>query len=130
MKRLSLVLPFPPSVNHYWCSAGRRRYISLKGRNFKKEVVCHCREFRDFFEDSILFAAIEYFPPNNIKRDVDNFAKGVLDALQCARIFKDDNQIKVLYMIMRPADGKNPRTEVCLEEITPERMNDFQITPV
>ena len=125
MKNLNLVLPFPPSVNHYWCSAGRRRYISLKGRIFRKEVFYKYREFKDYFGDESLAMTIEYFPPNKIKRDIDNQNKAPLDAMQHAKIYDDDNQIKVLLTAMRNVDKENPRAEVHIESRPIEELSNM-----
>jgi hypothetical protein len=36
---LTLVLPYPPSVNHYWGRGrGGRMFVSKKGHDFRKEV--------------------------------------------------------------------------------------------
>jgi len=33
-----IVLPFPPSVNHYWRRVGYRTLISREGRTFQRNV--------------------------------------------------------------------------------------------
>jgi crossover junction endodeoxyribonuclease RusA len=126
MRFLRLTLPFPLSVNHYWGAVGNRRFITLKGREFRNEVFAKCIKYRGYFGDSLLLASVEYFPPNKIKRDVDNFSKGVWDSLQHAKVFTDDNQIKVLFTAMRGVDKVNPRAEVYLEESSLEELNHMR----
>jgi crossover junction endodeoxyribonuclease RusA len=36
---ISLTLPWPPSVNHYWGQSGNRRFIGKKGVQFRKDVI-------------------------------------------------------------------------------------------
>lgn len=47
--------------------------------------------------------------------DVDNFAKGVLDALQKSEIVRDDKQVLDLYMFKR-VDKGNPRYDIAVME--------------
>ena len=35
---ITLTLPFPPSVNHYWGQSGHRKYITKRGQAFRKAV--------------------------------------------------------------------------------------------
>lgn len=46
--------------------------------------------------------------------DTDNFAKGVLDALQAARILDDDKHVSELH-VYRTLDRANPRIVVTVE---------------
>ena len=41
-----------------------------------------------------LAVAMELYPPDRRRRDVDNYSKAVLDALTHARFWRDDSQIK------------------------------------
>lgn len=42
---------------------------------------------------------LELTPPNNRRRDADNFTKGVVDALVAARVLPDDNSTWVKAVI-------------------------------
>jgi Holliday junction resolvase RusA-like endonuclease len=35
---MRLLLPYPPSINHYWRRAGRFIHISREGREYRKQV--------------------------------------------------------------------------------------------
>jgi len=68
-------LPWPPSVNHYWHQRGSRRFLSAKARDYSVAV------------------SIVLRPPDRRRRDIDNTAKAILDALAGAGVYDDDCQI-------------------------------------
>jgi crossover junction endodeoxyribonuclease RusA len=55
---------------------------------------------------------LKFYLPDRIRRDIDNLAKTVLDALNKVA-FKDDSQIDVLHLY-KAYDKEDPRTEVFL----------------
>jgi crossover junction endodeoxyribonuclease RusA len=95
MATYSYRLPWPPSVNCYIRRGNNRSYMTKKGKEFRTEV-----------EDSMdsigprligrLAVSIELTPPDKRKRDIDNYIKAALDALQHAAVFSDDSQIDLL----------------------------------
>lgn len=93
-------LPWPPSVNHYWCQGkpiyknGRRivpRYKSDKANMFIKQT----KAAVGIVKSSLKRIAIEImaFPPDKRCRDLDNILKAIFDALVSAKLIKDDEQI-------------------------------------
>jgi crossover junction endodeoxyribonuclease RusA len=94
-KSITLQLPWPPSINHYWRhTKDGKHYISLEGKIFRETVYYGCRNFRQKFLDTDrLSIQIDAHPPDRRKRDLDNLLKGVLDALQYARVYRDDFQV-------------------------------------
>lgn len=94
---LSLSLPYPPSVNHYYRNivvAGRpRTLISRQGRAYREEVRAVCSGvFRRPIEGRVAVAIILH-PPDRRRRDLDNALKALLDSLQHGGAFLDDSQI-------------------------------------
>lgn len=101
---LTLTLPFPPSVNHYWrhCAQGRsgnvRVYITTKGREFREQV---CRIVRGkglaIGLDAPLAVSIVLRPPDRMRRDLDNYGgKALLDAITKSGLWLDDSQVREL----------------------------------
>jgi len=88
-------LPWPPSVNHYYGHRGNgSRYIRERGALYRREVwalVCSSGPPPEYA--GRLWVKIECFPPDKRHRDLDNILKALLDALELARVFVDDNQI-------------------------------------
>jgi len=91
----TLILPYPPSMNHYWRQFLGRTLISREGRAFRKTVCSMLSDGRQA-ETIRLAVCLDVFPPDKRRRDLDNIQKPVLDALQHAGIYEDDGQIDLL----------------------------------
>jgi len=94
---ITLQLPFPPSVNSYWRNVNGRTLLSVSGRKYKNEVIASVYEQlkkRPVPLEGDVSVDIKFYPPNNIKRDMDNCFKALFDSLTTARIWLDDSQIK------------------------------------
>ncbi len=92
-ERIRITVPWPVSVNHYWITRGKRRFLSKEAQAFRSEVANLARPYLHWFGTSRLSVHIDAFPPDKRKRDIDNLLKGLLDALQHACVFEDDNQV-------------------------------------
>jgi len=100
---MKITLPYPPSVNNYWKSrwTGKfiQHYITPDGRAFRQDVI---RRLHDW--DMILgpiTLAVEVFPPDRRKRDLDNVLKALLDSMEHAGVFENDSQIVDLHVVKR-----------------------------
>jgi crossover junction endodeoxyribonuclease RusA len=99
---MMLTLPFPPSVNTYWRAPNSgslkgRHLISAKGRAFQSEACAAIVEqLRRLPKPSASLCSVEImlYPPDNRRRDIDNYTKGLFDALTHAGVWEDDSQVK------------------------------------
>lgn len=94
---VTLVLPFPPSMNTYWRNLNGRTLLSAKGRRYKREVIAAVYEQLKKKPKPItdnVAVKVEFYPPNNIRRDMDNYFKALFDSLTTAGVWVDDSQIK------------------------------------
>lgn len=96
---LNLILPQPPTVNHYWGQSGKLRFLTAKAKTFRKEVAIRAQLAGKSFGKARLGIRIVYFPADKRRTDLDNRLKGLLDALQHASVFDDDEQIDQLTII-------------------------------
>ena len=118
---ITLVLPWPPSVNHYWRHVviGRsvRTLISAEGRAYKTIVEKACREQEAPIQlRQKLAVEIRLEPPDRRKRDIDNSVKAILDSLTSARVWGDDFQVDDLH-VYRTKCVKNGRVTVEIRQI-------------
>ena len=90
---LELVLPYPPSINHYWRRVGPRTLISREGRRFRERVVKLLADQGVQPVFGPLNVQVDVYPPDHRRRDIDNVQKALLDALQHGRAYDDDSQI-------------------------------------
>jgi crossover junction endodeoxyribonuclease RusA len=90
---IELELPFPPSVNHYYRRVGQRTLISREGRRFRERVCSLLAATGIKPLTGPLRVEIEVYPPDRLRRDIDNVQKALLDALEHGGAFRDDNQI-------------------------------------
>ena len=105
-KMYELVLPFPPSSNTYYRRSKHSTYMSAKGRQFSKDVSAILKQLM-LDNESLserLSVTLELSAPTKRKFDIDNRAKGTLDALQKAGLFIDDEQIDRLLIKRLPVD--------------------------
>jgi len=127
MRGLAVVitLPYPPSVNHYWRRVGPRTLVSREGRAFRKDVCAllgglpagrHGGGIRKPPSGGRIALCMDAFPPDRRRRDLDNIAKSVLDALEHAGVYEDDSQIDLL-LTRRREPVKGGRLEVRIDEL-------------
>jgi crossover junction endodeoxyribonuclease RusA len=97
---MTIKLPWPPSVNHYWrhVRIGRaiRVHISQEGAAYRRDVRSICKVYRVPRVEGRLTVAVSVVAPDKRKRDLDNLLKGLLDALCHAGVYEDDSQIDQL----------------------------------
>lgn len=97
MKSISLVLPFPPSVNACWRTVRGTMIISAKGRQFRANAIAavydQLRKRPRAITENVS-VIVKMHPPTRHRRDIDNYLKAPFDALTHAGVWKDDDQVK------------------------------------
>ena len=115
---MTLELPWPPQANHLYTVARGRKILSSKGRAYRANVLASCLEQRaPRLGTARIALTVTAHPPDRRKRDLDNLTKGLLDALQYARVFNDDAQVDHL-AITRGEVRKGGQLLVHIEAIT------------
>ena len=103
---MELTLPFPPSVNHYYRRVGPRTLISREGREYRR-AICGLlapgggNGIRKPPAGGRIALAMDAFPPDRRRRDLDNLLKCTQDSLAHAGVFEDDSQIDLLVVMRR-----------------------------
>lgn len=111
---MNIILPYPPTVNTYWRKFNNRMVISPKGRQYRKDVMqilegCETLHGR-------LSVTIIATMPDRRKRDLDNILKSLLDAMDHAGVFDDDEQIDELH-VLRAGVEKPGNVAISLVEL-------------
>lgn len=97
-KRLTVHLPWPPTVNHYWRYGQRRVHLAPAGYRYRTDTEAALLS-QGIWRQQVrapYCVKIAAFPPDHRRRDLDNTLKAVLDALQHSRILADDSLIDQL----------------------------------
>jgi crossover junction endodeoxyribonuclease RusA len=99
-RSVTIKLPWPPSVNHYWLILRRGKLagqpiISDQGKAYRKRVgqIVLEHEIPTNALHGRLAVEILARPPDLRARDLDNLPKGVLDSLKHAGVIRDDSDI-------------------------------------
>lgn len=98
-----IVTPFPPSINHYYGNGrGGRKFIKPAGVEYRAAVMAYVDRHKLKAPEGRLAVGIQIYPPNKIRRDIDNSCKAALDALTHAGVYQDDCLIDYLCLTRMP----------------------------
>ena len=110
---LTIELPFPVSANSYWMIAGRKLIKTKRARAYIAEVTLYWLNVKQlgaqaFGEDETLAMsiAIHYPVRKGPDCDVDNLLKVLIDAMETAGIYQNDNQIRFIQISREKAKDK------------------------
>ncbi len=83
----------PPSVNHYWLSSGKKRYLSDRAKAFHR-IVKHIVPSHKTI--ARLKLEVTFHFPDRRTRDIDNYLKATIDSLVKCGLCVDDEQFDEL----------------------------------
>lgn len=117
MQKIKLILSMiPPSVNGIWINKTKGRYKSPKGKEFEKLANLEIKsQYKGKVLKNKLKTSISLYFKDKRKRDIDNYNKGILDAMT-GIIYVDDSQIDKLSLSKKIGCGFN-KIEIIIEEI-------------
>ena len=115
-KPKTYLLPWPPSLNHYWGNRVAEKdgktyvhtYRTKRANEYREAVAVAVFTQGPVIFDGQLVVTLEIARPDNLRRDLDNLPKGILDSLTAAQVWGDDSQIYGLLIAWVPnkADGE------------------------
>lgn len=122
-------LPMPPSVNHYWSKSVKRakgkQYVHVRlsdrAKKFRNDVVAQVADIAQRHgsirtHSGRIKAVVTLHGATKRSFDVDNYGKGLFDALTYSKVYKDDSQIDEM-IVKRGEVIKGGRIDVELYEI-------------
>lgn len=98
---ISFTLPISPSINHYFARRGKFTYLPAEVKAYRQEVADIVAAAGHPTLTGRLQVAIAVHMPSKRRSDLDNRAKGCLDALTHAGVWDDDEQVDHLIMVRR-----------------------------
>ncbi len=103
----------PPSTSQIYFHKGRIVYMSSQGKSIKEGYQWEMKsQYKGKTLSEPISVVAEFYFKDNLRRDVDNFNKLVLDA-GSGLLWKDDSQIQEL-VIRKFIDKSNPRVELII----------------
>lgn len=107
-------LPIPPSNNKYYRHVNNRVLLSAEGRAYKQHVELLCKKIK--ITGSVR-VEIDIHSKNNVRRDLDNFPKGIFDALTYAQVWADDSLVDEMEVIRHENNKNDPHIIVRIFEL-------------
>lgn len=127
-------LPMPPSVNHYWSKSVKqakgKQYVHVRlsdrASKFRNDVVAQVAEIAQRHgsirtHNGRIKAVVTLHGATKRSFDVDNYGKGLFDALTYSKVYKDDSQIDEM-IVKRGEVIKGGRVDVELYELKPQAL--------
>jgi Holliday junction resolvase RusA-like endonuclease len=99
---LTVEVPYPPSVNHYYGLARGRVFIKKAGLEFREQVAAALLDAGMGQYAGRVHMRVALYPPDRRRRDIDNPMKALLDAVQKGGALEDDCQIYKLSVEKQP----------------------------
>lgn len=115
MQSVDLILPYPPSVNHYWRHTSRGTFLTARAKRYRVDVILAVKSQASKLVSlsGAVSVSIIAHAPDRRRRDLDNLLKATLDAMDHAGVYGDDSQIRKLALEWgEPCDGGELQVDV------------------
>jgi crossover junction endodeoxyribonuclease RusA len=116
---ISITLPYPPSSNTMFPTAGGRRVLSEAAKSYRERVIWTIRsQVPAAARQSWPLAGqmrlrLDVQPPDQRRRDISNTIKAIEDAITAAGLWFDDAQVAELVVVRGTVTpGGSVRVEV------------------
>ena len=96
---IRFILPLSPSINHYFARNGNRTYLPAKVREYRQQGQDIVAAAGHATLEGRLSVFMAVHMPTKRRADLDNRAKGALDALTHAGVWLDDEQVDELTLV-------------------------------
>lgn len=110
-ERLTVLLPFPPSVNNLFVNGKKGRFPSARYTTWRRAAENQIKGQQESWTTKSISGPVEvvmtFGRPDRRRRDLDNLGKAPLDTLVNAGIIDDDSAIQSLTMRWGDVDGSH-----------------------
>lgn len=114
-------IPFPPSVNNYYVKTQRGVFISSKGKKFREQVAeAILQQVPGVHIEDPVLVEIVLFPPDNRRRDIDNYLKSMMDAITQTGFWTDDCLVDQLFVYRGEVSSKNGHVVILVTDAGPK----------
>lgn len=118
MQTVFLQLPYPPVLNRLYRAGQGRFWMIKEGYEYKQlvhsEVV---KQKCETFGEKQIRVKVLLYRHDNRKVDIDGPLKILLDSMQLANVYNNDNQIQELFVKKMPEKVKEKYVEVYIESM-------------
>lgn len=115
---IHLAIPWPPSNNVYWRHlANGRTLLSAQGKTYCNAVWSVWLQHRQPHIQAPCKVTIEAYFPNEIRRDLDNLPKAIMDSLTKVGVWSDDSLVEDLRIVRRRPNVPGGQIKIEIDEI-------------
>jgi Holliday junction resolvase RusA-like endonuclease len=93
----------------------------------KGKAILNKNGFQTYIEPCL--AVVFFYFPDKRKRDIHNYTKSLFDALEKARVVKDDSLFKPVVLMGAETDKEKPRVEVEVYPLSELKEYEIKVIP-